>query len=140
MAFDPETFYHFSVWIVEKNPDEASLRTAISRVYFAAHLIALQKMIDKNWLQPKGSGDDHGAVISQLKLRRRTQGDRLVHLLTLRQHVDYHMDTAQMPWNEKCEHCKKQRESSPTQPGVVLSHWLDAKEVSDHLLPLLKKL
>lgn len=61
MPFDAKGFYDLALWLVQQRTDEASLRTAISRVYYAAHLLAVQRLIQKGW-EAKGTGDDYGRV------------------------------------------------------------------------------
>ena len=141
MPFDAKDFYDLAAWLVQSRTNEASLRTAISRVYYANHLLAVRKLMEKSW-EPTGKGDDHGRVIHELRSRRyRNLAERLQRLRALREHADYHMEASDSVLNKDCEFCKKIRESpSPSEPVVNQSHWEEAKEVSDHLSPLLEKL
>lgn len=143
MTFDPKDFYVLAQWLVDNKQDESSLRTAISRVYYAAHHIAVRKMIEKCSWTPKGSGDDHDGVIRELRGRRfRTQGDRLKSLLEMRQHADYHLDASETNGNRYCLLCKTLRNSkNPADAGVVTdAHWIKVAELADSCIPLLEKI
>jgi hypothetical protein len=138
---DAKDLSHLASWLVEKRNDEASLRTAISRIYYAAHLVAVRKLREKGW-EPTGKGDDHGRVIHELRGRRyRNLADKLQRLRAFREHADYHLEAADSVLNTGCEFCKKLRQS-PVTSGMVttLSHWQEAKEISERLFPLLEKL
>ncbi len=140
MPFDPLKFYEFALWLVTVRTDEASLRSAISRLYYGGHLLAVQKLMQKGW-QPTGRGDDHRGVIRELRNRRtRMLGDRLEALLELREHADYHREASLSVTNKGCTYCKMVRETPPADPNVTAAHWQNAKEVGEHLFPLLSKL
>ena len=64
MPFDARDFSSLALWLVENRTSEASLRTAISRTYYAAHLLAVRKP-KNNWV-PTGKGEDHRGVIRTL--------------------------------------------------------------------------
>lgn len=139
MPFNVKDFYELAQWLVDQRKDESSLRTAISRIYYAAHLIALQKLIQKGWT-PTGRGKDHDGVIRELRSRRfRNQGDQLKSLLELREHADYHVDTAQTIRNQYCEFCKKVRDSQDEQ-NVNIRHWEEALSIGNRCMPHLEKL
>ena len=137
MPFDAKSFYDLAIWLVNQKPDESSLRTAIGRVYFAGHLLAMQKLVYKGWV-PKGSGEDHGGVIRELRKGKTTGlSVRLNHLRMLREHADYHLGSGA----EDCELCQKSRQSSPaSDQEVTTDHWSDAKETGERCLPLIEKL
>lgn len=73
MPFTAKDFYQLALWIVEQKADEASFRTAISRAYYAAHLLAIEKAQEKKGLKPKGTGDDPMGVIRALNTRSNEQ-------------------------------------------------------------------
>ncbi len=138
---DAKDFSHLATWLVEQRTDEASLRTAISRIYYAAHLVAVRKLVEKGW-EPRGRGDDHGRVIHELRDRRyRNLADRLHRLRALREHADYHLEPGASILNTDCEFCKKLRQSLVT-AGMVTTHnhWVEAKGIGERLFPLLEKL
>ena len=144
MSFDAAEFNTLALWLVEQRSDESSLRTSISRTYYAGHLLAVKKLMEQRRWEPKGTGDDHQAVIRELNRGRTTVlSQHLGHLLRLRQHADYHVDASESIGNQHCSFCKKVRESSTSgtaQTNVTLAHWQDAKEVSGKCLPLIAKL
>lgn len=141
MPFDAKDFYALAVWLVQNRTSEASLRTAISRAYYTGHLLAVQKLKEKGW-EPTGKGDDHGRVIHELGSRRfRNLAEELRRLRALREHADYHLEASDSVFSKDCEFCKKIREAvSPSDPVVNQRHWKEAKEVGEHLFPLLEKL
>jgi len=123
-VFDPKDFYKIAQWLVDQNKDEASLRTAISRVYYAAHHIAATRLIQKGSWEPQGFASDHGGVIKALKQGRlRLRGDELEALRILREHADYHLDASITIGNqEKCSHCLKIRRSTSRSDAVTNEH------------------
>ena len=142
MTFNPIDFYDLAQWLVDQRDDASGLRTAISRVYYAAHLIARERLIQKNWWTPTGSGADHDGVIRELRNRRfRLQGDRLKRLLELREHADYHLEASLTVRNNNCSFCRKIRDSNnPTAQTVNRNHWDEVSNVSSNCVPLLEKI
>lgn len=63
MPFLAKDFYDLALWLVQQRTDEVSLRTAISRVYYAGHLLAVQRLMQKGW-EPRGGGEDQGSTVS----------------------------------------------------------------------------
>jgi uncharacterized protein (UPF0332 family) len=108
VPFAPNDFHTLAIWLSQQRPnDEASLRTAVSRVYYAGHLLAVQRLMQKGW-KPKGTGADHRGVIRELRARRtRNLGDRLEQLLILREHADYHLEVTDTVRNRDCKYCKQ---------------------------------
>lgn len=147
MPFVATAFHTFALWIIDQNIMdqnilEASLRTAISRAYYAGYLLAAQRMQTKGW-QPKGKGDDHGSLIAAMKHRggrTRELGERLYTLLELRRHADYHLVSAATIGNDDCTYCKKVRESSSAESVVTVDHWEEVKEICERFLPRLEQL
>ena len=141
MTFNPKDFYELAQWLVDQRKDESSFRTAISRVYYAAHLIALEKLVQKSWT-PKGRGEDHDGVIRELRNRRfRQLGDHLKRLLELREHADYHLEASLTVRNQYCSFCRQIRDSNtPTTQIVSRNHWDEVASVSGRCVPLLEKL
>lgn len=140
MPFDARDFSSLASWLVENRADEASFRTAISRVYYAAHLLAVRK--PKNNWTPAGTGADHRGVIRSLNRGNTMRlASLLEQLLELREHADYHVEAVGTVFNQGCRFCKKIRESSlQSEQAVNLTHWEEAKKVRDRLFPLLEKL
>lgn len=142
MPFDPGDFRKLALWLVEQRSDESSLRTAISRTYYAGHHLAVDRLKQKRNWSPTGTGRDHIEVIRQLKPGK-TSGisNYLDELRMLREHADYHLESSESVSNRGCSFCKKIRESAPTgAPNVTMGHWQNAKEVSDRCFSLLAKL
>jgi len=143
VAFDAAEFNSLALWLVEQRTDESSLRMAISRVYYAGHLLAVQGLKRKKGWEPKGTGDDHRRVILELSPgTTRGLSDRLDQLRMLREHADYHLEASESASNRGCSFCKKIRESSPSagDQNVTFDHWQNAKEVSNTCFSLLAKL
>jgi uncharacterized protein (UPF0332 family) len=143
LAFDPKDFYELALWLVSQRQDEASLRTAISKVYYAAHHIAKKQLVQKMSWTPRGFGDDHSGVISKLKGSRfRSRGDELKSLQELREHADYHLDASITVGNQEwCSFCKKIRRSDNATERVVTDfHWREALTLSNRCIPLLEKI
>jgi hypothetical protein len=141
VSFDAKGFYDLALWLVQQRNDEASLRTAISRTYYAAHLLAVQRLIQKGW-EAKGTGDDHGRVLHELRRgRTRNLAGMLDRLREFREHADYHRQPSDSILGQQCKLCEQTRESPTTsEPVVKQSHWEEAKEVAERLFPLLDKL
>jgi len=142
LAFDPKNFYTIAQWLVGQNKDEAGLRTAISRVYYAAHHIAATGLVQKGSWTPQGFAADHGGVINALKQGRlRQRGDELEALRILREHSDYHLDASITIGNqERCSHCKKIRTSSSPTDVVTNEHWKEVTTIASRCIPLLEKI
>ncbi len=140
MSFAAKDFYDLALWLMSQRAVESSRRTAISRIYYAAHLTARDKLSQKRWLVPTGRGDDHTLVIRGLRTRRfRNRADELRYLKDLREHSDYHVTAALNIVNENCQICEKVR-LLPGSDVVSAEHWREALEVGLRLFPLLEKL
>ena len=141
MPFAAKDFYTLAIWLTQQRVDEASLHTAISRVYYAGHLLGVQRLRQKGW-EPKGSGDDHSGVIRELNRgRTRRLAIDLRELLELREHADYHVEAADTVHNQDCKFCKQIRELfSSAEPVVNSKHWEKVQEISQGLWPLLERL
>ena len=140
-SFLPREFHTLALWLVEQRTDEASLRAAISRVYYACHLLAKHSLMEKRKWMPSGRGDDHSGVIRELRRGKTTGlGNYLDSLRTLREHADYHVDPTN-PGAENCNICNKLRDAiSPPPQYVTIEHWDNAKGVSERCLSLIDKL
>ena len=141
MPFDPQQFKILADWLVGEKTDEASFRTAISRIYYAAHLRAREGLIRKRpGVIPSGNfGSIHSTVIRGLR-HGPTNGisRHLDALRKLREHADYHLDSAETIFNEERRHCERARQSASD--PVSNQDWQNACEISDRLFPLLETL
>ena len=141
MPFQPRDFYELAVWLTRSRRDESSFRTAIGRAYFASHHLAAQKLTLKRGWVPKGTGDDHGAVIRELNRGTTTRlAQYLQHLRLLREHSDYHLDFSPTSVLRDCNFCEKAQKVSSSGPTITEDNWLDAEGVSKRCLPLIEKL
>jgi hypothetical protein len=134
MPFEAKDFHEFALWSVEKRTDEASFRTAVNRVYYAAHLLAVEKAQSKKSFVPKGTGEDHFGVIRALRPGATSQiANRLADLLERRFHVDYHLKTTDDVAGS-CKHCEKFRQAPSSGVAVGRDLWEEAKVLADELL------
>ena len=83
MAFDPQRFLILAGQL-GNSTDEASLRAAVSRAYYAIFLIARDKL--------RVGGNSHGAVIQATQTAHKATGDQLSSLFALRVLADYDLD------------------------------------------------
>lgn len=139
--FPPREFQTLALWLVEQRKDEASLRTAISRLYYACHLLAKHSLIEKRNWTPSGRGDDHSGVIRELRRGKTTGlGNYLDNLRTFREHADYHVEPT-VSGAENCSVCRKIRQSgSPPPQYVTIEHWDNAKKLSERCLSLIDRI
>jgi hypothetical protein len=84
--FDPIEFYRIAEFLAGQDSSEASLRTAVSRMYYAAFLAS------RDSLQVLGRRHVHGRVIGELRRHDRYAGDQLEKLEVLRGLADYQME------------------------------------------------
>jgi hypothetical protein len=141
MAFDAREFRDLADWLVTNRNNEASLRTAISRIYYAAHLLARERLIAKRNWSPTGRGNDHSGVIIALRQGRTRQlSDNLRELLRLREHADYHLEATDTELNQQCFHCQQVRGLAAGTPVVNKSHWDNVQELSQAVFPQLDRL
>ena len=141
MAFDAHEFRTLAEWLVANQPHEASLRTAISRIYYAAHLLARESLRTKHGWEPTGRGDDHSAVIRELRRGKTTSlGFNINELRRLREHADYHLESIDTIVNRDCRHCQNVRKSAPGAPVVDESHWQNVQELTRVVFPQLDRL
>ena len=136
-----QEFYTLADWLATTQANEAGLRTAINRVYYAAHLMAREWLRRGNW-EPRGRGDDHSGVIRELKNRGRFRqlGWMLDELREMREHADYHLEPTESSLNIDCPHCTNARQSSSDESLVNEHHWNNVQEISGKLFPRLESL
>ena len=82
--FDPLRFLTVADELADGSSDEARLRTAAGRAYYALFLVAL----DKTGLSRKGK-PSHKKVLDRVKKRDRGTGEKLGTLLRVRAAADY---------------------------------------------------
>ena len=88
MSFDPATLNAVATTLMASASNEPEIRSAIGRLYYAAHLTAREGLSKKGWT-PTGKGADHRLVIQELSARRyRKESDQLEYLKQLREHAD----------------------------------------------------
>ena len=87
-SFNPEEFRRIASLLVLNDSSEASLRTAINRLYYAAFLAT------RDALGVSGSRTIHGRVSGELRRYDRLAGERLERLFELRRLADYVLDVA----------------------------------------------
>jgi hypothetical protein len=83
---------------------EVYLRSAISRAYFANHVLAVAKAAQKfKGFEAGGTGDDHARVINAFRAGRTAViANLLTNLRRRRNHADYHVEVAA----EDCKFCR----------------------------------
>lgn len=97
--FDPRAFHSFAVLCSEDNPDEAACRTAISRAYYAAYLVAQQYVRSRKiraYPPPDEYWGSHQRIIHAVG-EIRHPGARVIErdldrLKRLRVNADYHLE------------------------------------------------
>lgn len=89
---DPREFLRIANQLAA-GTDEAALRTAVGRFYYAAFLVAR----DKLGLTHERT-EVHVKVGRELKRRNRAAGDKLFRLKDLRVQADYHLSTPPRNW------------------------------------------
>jgi hypothetical protein len=141
MPFDPETFNKVARVIMASSPDEAKIRTAIGRLYYAAHLTAREGLANRGW-KPIGQGADHREVIQKLSAMsgHKKDADKLEYLKQLREHADYHLEVTKSALNQACGLCRDIRKRGLAANPVTLWHWQEANDASAHLFPGLTKI
>lgn len=100
----PRAFYDLACATAECRGEEAYLRSAISRMYFANHLLAVMKAAQKfAGFEALSKGEDHGHVIRAFRVgKTRGLAELLQGLRDRRNHADYHIgaDLADCPCDD----------------------------------------
>ena len=116
-AFEPTEFLRVAYALATEDADEAALRTAVGRAYYALFLIARDK------LGVVTTEKVHGEVIGILNRRNRTRiANQLSSLLNLRLAADYQL----VPEREYERDWR--------------SNWVRAKQIVEYLRPELEKM
>ena len=84
--FDPREYLRVADSLVSQDASEASLRTAVGRIYYAVFLTA------RETLGVSGRSRIHGRVIGELRRRDRYAGGQLERLEGLRVVADYQLE------------------------------------------------
>ena len=117
MTFNPSEFLRLANELARDNSDEAKLRSAVGRAYYAVFLQARESLgLSGNRRRI------HRLVIGRLKGTDRSAGDQLDKLETLRGEADYELvvrDTLHRDW---------------------LSNWKSASVYSNNVFRRLRKL
>jgi uncharacterized protein (UPF0332 family) len=139
MSFEPKDYYNLALSLVTDDAEESYLRTAISRTYYACHLLAREKLLLNGW---EPSRIEHSAVIRELrKGKTRDRGDELNLLREYREHADYHLKASPSLSNPDCSFCEEIHKSLKGPVSIVnQEHWKEVQETSKKLFPLLEKL
>jgi hypothetical protein len=96
MSFEPLQFLEVAEDLT--NGNEARIRTAIGRAYYAVFLKALSSFAEQGLLVRSNSGADHRHVLLALRRRSRiTEADQLDRLRELRVRADYDMNITMSP-------------------------------------------
>jgi hypothetical protein len=107
---DPKDFLDLGVRLA-RCQSAAEIRTGVSRIYYANHLLAVGRASSQWGYEPRESGDDHRGVIRFMKFERggkfRSPAQRLVGLLEARIHADYHMSRSV---DSICSYCSASTE------------------------------
>ena len=145
VLFFPNDFYKLAIWLCGttsqnssngQRTDEAALRTAISRTYYAAHLAAREALVRKRWT-PSGTGQDHGGVIKELRSRQKLKmSGELSILHRLRGHADYHIDNNAGYSKRSCPYCVQHQRSAGGNV-VTVRQWHEAFTIASSLIPQL---
>lgn len=90
--FNPREWLQLAESLAER-ADEASLRTAVNRMYYGAFLRNRMSLEANELLTPSGDAKDHRLVARTLNQRRRPRaGSALNSLYRLRERADYEPD------------------------------------------------
>lgn len=92
--FEPLSFLDVSATLASlPNREEAHLRTAIGRAYYALHLNTRATLAEAGLYTPRADAGDHGGVIQALRDHRRIGAAvALSKLRSLREVADYRLD------------------------------------------------
>ena len=88
MAFDPLDWIGVADSLAT-GTDEAPLRTAIGRYYYAVFLKSRLSLAHDGKFTPTGRGSDHSGVSRALKMHRASAGTAMENLGRLRERADY---------------------------------------------------
>ena len=78
--------------VARSGPDQAKVRTSIGRSYYAAFLVARERLSELGYLAPRGGSRDHRLVVDALDGARSDLGDKLYRLRLKRNQADYSLN------------------------------------------------
>lgn len=93
--FDPNEFFITARALASEDHSEACLRSAVGRAYYAAFLVARERVqaLRPGALRRSTKRGWHQAVIAELKSIDRTAGDQLDSVRKLRVSADYYIES-----------------------------------------------
>ncbi len=100
MAFNWEDYLRLAKQLSQDSTDEAALRSAVSRAYYAVFCKARNMISRETGKNFTGTADDHQEVWNTYRLRGgtpKTIGDWGVQLRKSRNHVDYDNEVTNLP-------------------------------------------
>jgi uncharacterized protein (UPF0332 family) len=102
MTFEPAEFLKLARQLVDaSDATEAQLRTAVSRSYYSAFLLARERLVARGDLRPTATGADHRHVIRTLQRDPSRLGRRLDLLRDQRNRADYDLPLEVTPESAK---------------------------------------
>ena len=78
--------------VATSGPDQARVRTAIGRAYYAAFLVAREKLSDLGKITPKRNWEDHRLLVDALGTEGGDLGSRMHYLRRKRNQADYNLN------------------------------------------------
>ncbi|GEM_PF-2792043 len=134
---DAEAFLRLAERLVAQDQSEAAYRTAISRAYYACHLVGRESTWLRGWFNPTLTGADHAGLIRVLN-NRVTWYRELDRLRRLRERADYHIEAVERARGPiPCEFCALWRVPSNL---VTDRHWGQAQSLAAYVLPHLRQI
>ena len=99
--FDPVEFHNLAATLLNtlsgrpvatSGPDQARVRTAIGRAYYAAFLVAREKLSDLGRITLRHNWQDHRLVVDALGGETSDLGGKMHHLRRKRNQADYNLN------------------------------------------------
>jgi hypothetical protein len=80
--------------VADSGPDQARVRTAIGRSYYAAFLVARQRLRSNGDIIPAGGLQDHRLIVDALGGENSDLGSKLFRLRLRRNRADYNLSSS----------------------------------------------
>lgn len=80
--------------IASRGSPQAKVRTAIGRSYYAAFLVAREKLVRSGKIAPRGVPQDHRLIVDALGGPGSQLGGTMLHLRRKRNQADYNLDSS----------------------------------------------
>jgi hypothetical protein len=139
VAFVPNDYFDLAVRLAAATAQESDLRAAMSRLYYAAHLLARETLKEKWNCTFSEFGEAHSQVIRELRQRRtKNLSDLLFRLKELREHSDYHLRGLKGISHPNCTLCDDAKKSNTDL--VTRSQWVEALQNARRFMPLIIKI